>query len=286
MERKEHLTMPVIVNLNGVDLYYESEGEGPPLVLVHGDWSDHTSWQLVAPALAESFRVVRYDRRGFSRSSRPAELGPREHQEDDLAALIEALGLAPAHVVATSFGAAIALGLATRRPELMRSLVIHEPPLMGLVADDPEVQPLTAPVLVSFGAVLERIARGDLEGATRQFVEEIALGPGGWELLPEANREIAVRNALPFLDQHSDPGATAIDRAALAGLAVPTLVTEGAESPRWFHAIVAELADGAACAEAASFPGAGHAPHLTHPGDYASVVSAFLGSPERTSAAV
>jgi pimeloyl-ACP methyl ester carboxylesterase len=276
--------MPVIVNLNGVDLFYESEGEGPPLVLVHGDWSDHTTWQTVVPALAESFRVVSYDRRGYSQSSRPAELGSTRDQEDDLAALIEALGLAPAHVVATSFGGVVALGLATRRPELMRSLVIHEPPLMALVADDPEIQPLLAPFAAHLGSVLERIGRGDHEGAARQFVEEIALGPGGWELLPEPNREIAVRNAPPFLGQLGDAAATALDRSALARLAVPTLLTEGSESPRWFPAIVAELARTAAGAERGRFQGAGHAPHLTHPDDYVTVVRSFLGSAERAGA--
>ena len=68
-----------------------SEGEGPTVVLVHGSWTDHRTWALVVPHLSDSYRVVRYDRRGHSRSPW-AEPVPRRQDEDDLAALIEELG--------------------------------------------------------------------------------------------------------------------------------------------------------------------------------------------------
>src|SRR5687767_9121117 len=127
------------VNVNDVRLFYEETGAGEPLVLVHGSWSDHHNFDAVVVGLARSFRVVTYDRRGHSLSERPPRPATRREQEDELALLIEALDLAPAHVVGTSFGAAIALGLATRRPELVRTLTAHEPAL-------PALDPATAPV--------------------------------------------------------------------------------------------------------------------------------------------
>ena len=126
------------IDVNGVRLYYELHGSGEPLVLVHGSWGDARSWRLVVPGLAESFRVVVYDRRGHSRSQRPDTPGSVDEDGDDLAALLEALDLAPAHVVTNSYGGNIALRLATRRPEVFRSLSCHEPPLWSLLADDPE----------------------------------------------------------------------------------------------------------------------------------------------------
>jgi pimeloyl-ACP methyl ester carboxylesterase len=110
------------VHVNRVRLFYEDHGAGEPLVLVHGGFSDHNNFGAVIPGLAESFRVVAYDRRGHSLSDRPEPLGTRRDQEDDLAALIEALGLGPAHVVGTSFGSAVAPrpGRAAARPRPLR----------------------------------------------------------------------------------------------------------------------------------------------------------------------
>src|SRR5687768_14618981 len=149
-ERKVEMSY---VRANSVDLYYETSGEGDPLVLVHGGWSGHDNWQPVAPTLAQSFAVVAYDRRGHGQSER-GDQGTRRDQEDDLAALIEGLGNAPAHVAGTSFGASIAIGLAGRRPELVRSVIAHEPPLISVVASDPGIQPLLATVQATVESVL------------------------------------------------------------------------------------------------------------------------------------
>jgi pimeloyl-ACP methyl ester carboxylesterase len=95
-------------NVNGIQLFYEFSGTGEvPLVLVHGSWVSHHSWDLVVPRLAESFRVLAYDRRGHSESHRPAGPGSIREDVEDLAALIEHLGLAPAWVIGNSFGASI-----------------------------------------------------------------------------------------------------------------------------------------------------------------------------------
>jgi pimeloyl-ACP methyl ester carboxylesterase len=173
-------------SVNGAKLFYELVGSGDPLVLVHGSWVDHDSWQPVVAGLVRSFRVMTYDRRGHSLSERPLGQGSRREDEEDLAALIEALDLAPAHVAGNSFGGSIALGLAARRPELFRSLIVHEPPLLGLVADDAELRPLMREFWGRIEAVADQLRAGDIEGGTKRFVEEVALGPGAWEQLPEA----------------------------------------------------------------------------------------------------
>ncbi|MGH2969981.1 MAG: alpha/beta fold hydrolase, partial [Solirubrobacteraceae bacterium] len=166
--------------VNGINLYYELEGSGEPLALVHGSWGDATNWALVAPGLAEAFRVLIYDRRGHSRSERPNTKGSVDEDGADLAALLEALELAPAHVVTNSYGGNIALRLATRRPYLFRSLSCHEPPLWALLEDDAESQEMLQQGAHSLEEVGRCIAEGDHEGAARQFVEEVAFGPGAW----------------------------------------------------------------------------------------------------------
>ena len=94
------------VHVNGVNLFYEISGEGHPLVLVHGSWANGSiTWQPVVQGLAESFQVVTYDRRGHSQSDHPPGQGSRRQDEDDLAALIETLGLGRQTSRATRSGA-------------------------------------------------------------------------------------------------------------------------------------------------------------------------------------
>ena len=134
------------------------DGDGEPLVLVHGGWTDHTTFDAIAGPLAGSFRLIRYDRRGhtLSRDARAGAPTPRRTDEDDLAAIVEALAPGGAHLFGTSYGASIVLALAARRPELVRSVVAHEPPLMSLTPD-PEVEAL-------FASVQAQIAAGDAAG--------------------------------------------------------------------------------------------------------------------------
>ncbi len=251
-----------------VELNYEITGTGDPLVLVHGSWSDRQTWDLVAGDLAQQFRLVRYDRRGHGRSEGGPLVTRREH-EDDLAVIIAAAG-APAHVLGTSYGGSIALGLAARRPELVRSLVVHEPPLLGLTPSDG----LAREVATTIDRVADRVERGDVAGAAEQFVEQIALGPGSWPALPPEMQAIMLANAGAFLADMRDPDWASIAPGELAGLRCPVTVTAGDASPAWFAPIVERLGDAVPRARTHTFRGAGHAPHLTHPGD---VVAAYVG---------
>src|SRR5262249_29959817 len=132
-------------NINGVRIRYEDTGTSrPSLALVHGSWTSHHNWDLVSPGLAESFRVVRYDRRGHSESERPRGQGSIHEDVADLAALIEHLGLAPAYVVGNSWGSIITLRLAISRPELVRAIACHAPPRVELIARDRVVGPVSA----------------------------------------------------------------------------------------------------------------------------------------------
>jgi pimeloyl-ACP methyl ester carboxylesterase len=277
MSRSATATPAGTIEVNGVRLYYELHGRGQPLVLVHGSWGDARSWRLVVPGLAESFRVVVYDRRGHSRSERPDTPGSVDEDGDDLAALLEALGLVPAHVVTNSYGGDIALRLATRRPEVFRSLSCHEPPLWSLLEDDPQSREILQQGARSLQAVGQRIARGDHEGAARQFVEEVAFGPGAWEReLPPELRAIFVDNALTFLDELQDPNQLRIDEDALSHLELPVRLTQGSESPPPFPAVIDRLVELLPRVSRDIIDGAAHVPQLTMPERYVQVTTRAL----------
>jgi pimeloyl-ACP methyl ester carboxylesterase len=102
----------------------------------------------------------------------------------DLAALIESLQLAPAHVVGHSFSGSIALRLAGERPDLIRSLVVHEPPLMNLLTEESNGPVGLQEIKARIAGVVDLLEAGEIEAGVRQFVETIAFGPGAWEDIP------------------------------------------------------------------------------------------------------
>ena len=262
--------------INGVDLYYELTGEaGSPLVLVHGSWGDHHTWNAVSPSLGRSFRVLTYDRRGHSQSERQPGQGRIQEDVEDLAGLIEKLELGPAHIVGNSFGASIVLRLAAMRPELFRTMVLHEPPLLQLLSTTPGGEDLLQQAGGGVSPARELLARGDMEGGARLFVERVALGPGAWDRMPPPARQTFIFNAPTFLDETRDPDALTIDTGALKSVQVPTLLTSGDQSRPWFMRIVDLLGGMLPNSERVTFAGAGHVPNITHPEQYVEALTAF-----------
>ncbi|MPZ71411.1 MAG: alpha/beta fold hydrolase [Actinobacteria bacterium] len=256
------------VTVNGVELFYETTGLGDRVVLTHGSWGDATNWDAVVGPLAERFEVVIWDRRGHSRSQDGD--GPGSWREDaaDLAVLIEHLGDPPVHVFGNSAGGCIVLTLVTERPDLVASAAVHEPPLFGLLAETEDER--IAEALAASGreteSVVELIEAGDHRAAARHFIEDVALGPGAWDQLPERVTTILETNAPTFLDESPEPfEMTSIDRAALAATTVPLMISYGTESPELLPAAAKELARLVPVARLEVIAGAGHVPHMTHP---------------------
>lgn len=256
------------IRVNDVDLAYEREGSGSPLVLVHGSWTDRHGWDRVAAGLARDFTVVRYDRRGHSESERAP--GTTRDDVRDLGALIEALDLAPAHLAGSSFGGVIGFHLAASSPELLRSLVSHEPPMTGLVRG------VVEEALDREKAVIAQIEEGDHEGAARRFVDEVAFGPGTWEQLPDPLRATFVRNAATFAEEYHDPEARSVDLDALRTFERPVLLSQGSASPQWFGHMIEKLAEVLPNVSRHLYAGAGHMPQGTHADQYVEVVGRFL----------
>ena len=117
-------TLPI----NGVGLYVEERGSGAPIVCIHGAGGTTLAWTSAIDKLSRLGRVIAYDRRGCARSERPAHYKRTSIAEhaDDAAALIDALGAAPAVVIGRSYGATVATDLALRYPDRVRALVLLE----------------------------------------------------------------------------------------------------------------------------------------------------------------
>jgi len=266
----------VTADANGVRLAYEIHGTAEiPLVMVHGSWLTRRNWDLVVPRLAESFRVVTYDRRGHGESERPSGQGSVREDVTDLAALIEHLGLAPAWVAGQSFGGSITLRLAGERHDLLRGIIAHEPPLFSLVSDDPAVAPMLEGFAQLIAAVSERIASGDHAGAAEQFVEE-GLREGLWAEFPPEVRLMMTEHAPTYLDEANDPEQLAFDLGWIRSFTRPALLTQGDQSPPPFAAVIPRLAEALPSAEVQKLTGAGHAVQVEQPEDFAEAITAFV----------
>lgn len=265
------------VTVNGVRIFYDLTGGGDaPLGMVHGAWWSHRGWESVVPGLAKTHRVLTYDRRGHSASERPPGQGSVREDVGDLAELIEHLELAPAWVVGVSSGASIVLRLAAERPDLLRGVILHDPALFSLLADDPEAGPILDAVRERIGAVVERIVAGDHAAAARQFVETVAAGPGRWDELSDDYREILIDNAPSFLDDARDDEALAFDVESITDFSKPSLITVGEQSPPFYGRVASRVADAMPQVEVQVFPGAGHVPHRTHPEAWVETVTSFI----------
>jgi len=235
----------------------------------------------VAPGLAERFRVLAYDRRGYSRSERPDSAGSVDEDGDDLAALLEALELARARGDDLLRGNSRCASLPAA-PSSSARCAAKSRPSGACSNDDAEAQEIFAADARSIEPIARRIAEGDHARAARQFVEEVIMGPGAWDnALPAETRAIMVQNAPTFLDELQDPNANAADADALATLDMPVRLTEGTESPPILARVIDRLVDLIPGATRELIDGAGHVPQLTTPERY---VAATTRAAQRASA--
>ncbi|HET9324729.1 MAG TPA: alpha/beta hydrolase [Gaiellaceae bacterium] len=157
------------VEVPGATLYVEVRGSGPVLLCITGGPTDAGMFDDLAERLADRYTVVTYDQRGHSRSAlagEPEDIPVALHA-DDAAAVLGAVGDAPAYVYGSSGGATIGLDLVARHPSLVRTAVAHEPPIMELLPDAPEWRAKFAdisetyrsegvfPAMAKFGAMVE-----------------------------------------------------------------------------------------------------------------------------------
>lgn len=129
------------VDVTGGRLYYEVRGSGP-LLLVVGQPMTSAPFGPLADLLADSHTVVTYDPHGLGQSSvdDPSLDVTPEIQADDLAVLVDAVGVGPAEIFGSSGGAVTGLAFAARHPAKVRTLIAHEPPVTELLPDAPYVR--------------------------------------------------------------------------------------------------------------------------------------------------
>jgi len=264
------------LRVDGAALDYEEHGSGPPVLLIHGTAA--RLWGATLDELAACGRVVAYDRRSFGASAHPplSDLAPHRA---DAAALLRGLDLAPAVVVGWSIGGVVALDLALEHPDLVRALVLIEPPLHA------KRRPSARMARAVVGAqVLGRLGRPEA-GATAFLRWALRRRDGGTDLdrVPPDWRAAMLVNARAIVAELGAGTGEHIDRDRLAGLRTPTTLLVGSESDPVFAAAGRRLAATAAQVELREVDRAGHMLQRDRPDAVVDAVRATLRSEERLS---
>ena len=122
------------VNSRGANIYWDEQGSGPPVLLIMGLSFTHDMWFRVLPALSQHYRTIYFDNRGMGRSDVPRGPYRMEVMAQDAASVLDAAGLAAAHVIGASMGGMIAQELALRHPKRVMSLMLGCTSYGGLLA--------------------------------------------------------------------------------------------------------------------------------------------------------
>ena len=261
-----------VVEVNGARLYYEEAGSGPALVLVHAGICDHRMWDTQLGPFAEHYRTIRYDARGFGRSSNTPgkfNLGL------DLAGLLGALEIENAAIVGVSMGSMAALDFALEQPAMVSALVLVGGGVGGGQA---------SAEAVARGEEIEAAQEaGDLDLANelelRMWVDgwDQPLGradPGMRAAVAQMNRAILEREPETADMDHQGLTPPAIER--LAEVSAPTLVVIGDVDIPYLRERAEKMAREIPGAHLEVIADAAHVPNMEHPAQFNRMVLEFL----------
>lgn len=259
------------IKVNDIEMYYEIQGKGEPLVLVGGFSADHTMWNTVLEKLAQHYQVVTFDNRGTGQTNVPNGPYSVDQFASDTAALCEKLNIKKAHFIGSSMGGFVVQTLAYRFPALVKSLVLTNSTLQ-----------VETTFLFQMKAQLEFLKAGApqhaviLAGAAWIFSYKLLSQPG----MIENILQMRMSNPFPFTITGYEGQLAAVStfnsKRWVHHIAAPTLVIASDQDLVFREGIVRPLAEKISGAQYFCFTDCGHVPSLEYPDQFVTLVTAFL----------
>lgn len=267
------------IAINGAELSYIDQGSGIPVVLVHGSLNDLRTWAPQMGPFSRCYRTIAISRRYHY----PNDLDDSGwdysaiNHAEDLETFIEELEIEPVHIVGHSYGAYACAILAVRHPELIRTLVLCEPPIIPLLCAVPGGKSIISDFMDKiWNPVEEAFKKGDLKQGVRMFIDGIS-GDGTFDNLPSTVREMIMNNAQAMKAQamagDQFPDFTCQDAQMIEA---PALLVAGEKSHKMLHAVLKELKCCLANSQMTVIPGASHNMHVANPQAFNMAVLDFL----------
>lgn len=269
---------------HGITLHYVEMGKGTPVIFVHGSLSDGGYWADQIGPFAEHYRAIAYSRRYNYPNINPAFSGYSAVVDaEDLAAFIHELHLGKVVVIGHSYGALTALFLAVKHPELVRALVLAEPPAVSLLAQMPGDKAQVGKAMFEdiqrrmVAPMQQAFRRGDRDVGIAAFIDYVFNDVHAWDKMSESARQETLRNAHEW-DVMMTTGILFpdIEPTTIRKITAPVLLLSGAKSYPFLGLITEELARLLPNREAIVLPDAGHQMWYQAPDVCRKDVEAFL----------
>jgi 3-oxoadipate enol-lactonase len=252
--------------VNGTRLYYEALGAGEPVILLQGGNLPLEMWDEQFVDLAESYRVVRYDARGFGRSG--PKTGPYA-SEEDLLALMQHLKIPKASLVGLSLGGRVAVDFSLAHPEMVDRLVLAGPGLSGFAWSDAR-EPWVDSAIAAYGQ--KDSVRMALLWLESGYMKPAMRDP----MLAGRLRALSIRNASMWMQPDSERVLAAPAVGRLSSIRAPTLVMIGTLEVPDIQRIVDTLEKSVPGIRKVVLPDAGHMLNMERPTEFTRAVLEFL----------
>ena len=245
-------------------LYYDDRGRGAPVLLIHGTGGSIATLAAVAQRLSETNRVISYDRRGFGRSSEapaPKAEDYMRRQIDDAATLLRELGAPGASVFGWSMGGVVALGLASRHPNVVSRVVVYEPPIHAK-------KHMTVSLARALGGAVMLSKVGRYERAAQRFFRfALAYNTGGnaFDELDEPSRKLLLASARSVMAEVDAGTGEEISRDEIGRIRCPVGIVVGTRSAKFLAAAAERLAEYLPRARTLRMPAGDHVMNLRKP---------------------
>ncbi len=274
-EIRRQLPADTLVEVDGRSAHVVRSGRGEPVVLLHGFGGSSYSWRRVAAALAGDYELIAVDLNGFGYTERPRDPGGYTvaGQLALVLGVMDALGIERAHVAGHSYGGALAINLAWRHPERVRTLTLVDSAgeaypwtRRRAVA---AITPLTY-LYVRARAIRRGSIRAGLEGS---FADDSLVTP---ELVDEYYDRVRIEGVSRAFGGLTRPTSEPRDLPELARLELPVLMVWGAEDELTDLAVARQVASTLPDARLVVLAGVGHIPPEESPEQLAELMRAFL----------
>ncbi|HET6245162.1 MAG: alpha/beta hydrolase [Bacteroidetes bacterium] len=281
------------IEINNTIIHYKETGEGIPVIFVHGSMSDFRTWKSQITLFAKKFHAIAYSRvYHFPNAfNEPVCDYTISRHSNDLIQFIKALHLSgPVNLVGSSYGAFTCLDAAMKDPQIIKTLILGEPPVLSLLftsTDNP------FHIFLSFFRYFltnlsfwkfriktlkktqEQFLSGNLEEAVRIFTNGV-IEDRAFERLPAPAKASIMENANALKAEFQGPGFPEFSKQQAKQLQIPTLLVYGKNSPRFFHSISNKLFNLLPNCERVFIPNAAHSTHGDNPKVYNQKVLEFL----------